>query len=164
MVGINLLREGLDIPEVGLVAILEADKEGFLRSKRSLIQTIGRAARNVEGRVILYGDIVTDSMRIAIEETDRRRKKQREYNEYNGIDPKSIIRELGEELLNLDYGIPDISIENKKGKKYESKKEIEKEIERLKKKIEKLAEELNFEDAIKQRDEMNKLKLIMLDF
>lgn len=164
LVGINLLREGLDIPEVGLVAILEADKEGFLRSKRSLIQTIGRAARNIEGRVILYGDIVTDSMRIAIEETDRRRKKQREYNEYNGIDPKSIIRELGEELLNLDYGIPNISLENKKGKKYESKKDIEKDIERLKKKIEKLAEELNFEDAIKLRDEMNKLKLIMLDF
>ncbi|MBP6322789.1 MAG: excinuclease ABC subunit UvrB [Fusobacteriaceae bacterium] len=164
LVGINLLREGLDIPEVSLVAILEADKEGFLRSKRSLIQTIGRAARNVQGRVILYGDIVTDSMKLAIEETDRRRTKQREYNEYNNIDPKTIIREIGEELLNLDYGIPDISIENKKGKSFQSKKEIEKEVAKLKKEIEKLAKELDFEEAIKRRDEMNKLKLLLLDF
>lgn len=164
LVGINLLREGLDIPEVSLVAILEADKEGFLRSKRSLIQTIGRAARNVQGRVILYGDIVTDSMKLAIEETDRRRTKQREYNEYNNIDPKTIIREIGEELLNLDYGIPDISIENKKGKSFQSKKEIEKEVDKLKKEIEKLAKELDFEEAIKRRDEMNKLKLLLLDF
>lgn len=164
LVGINLLREGLDIPEVSLVAILEADKEGFLRSKRSLIQTIGRAARNVQGRVILYGDIVTDSMKLAIEETDRRRTKQREYNEYNNIDPKTIIREIGEELLNLDYGIPDISIENKKGKSFQSKKEIEKEVAKLKKEIEKLTKELDFEEAIKRRDEMNKLKLLLLDF
>lgn len=164
LVGINLLREGLDIPEVSLVAILEADKEGFLRSKRSLIQTIGRAARNVQGRVILYGDIVTDSMKLAIEETDRRRTKQREYNEYNNIDPKTIIREIGEELLNLDYGIPDISIENKKGKSFQSKKEIEKEVGKLTKEIEKLAKELDFEEAIKRRDEMNKLKLLLLDF
>lgn len=164
LVGINLLREGLDIPEVSLVAILEADKEGFLRSKRSLIQTIGRAARNVQGRVILYGDIVTDSMKLAIEETDRRRKKQREYNEYNNIDPKTIIREIGEELLNLDYGIPNISTENKKGKNFQSKKEIEKEIVKLMKEIEKLAKELDFEEAIKRRDEMNKLKLLLLDF
>ncbi|MBP6062758.1 MAG: excinuclease ABC subunit UvrB [Fusobacteriaceae bacterium] len=164
LVGINLLREGLDIPEVSLVAILEADKEGFLRSKRSLIQTIGRAARNVQGRVILYGDIVTDSMKLAIEETDRRRTKQREYNEYNNIDPTTIIREIGEELLNLDYGIPDISIENKKGKSFQSKKEIEKEVGKLTKEIEKLAKELDFEEAIKRRDEMNKLKLLLLDF
>ena len=112
LVGINLLREGLDIPEVSLVAILEADKEGFLRSRRSLVQTIGRAARNVEGRVILYGDIITDSMQEAITETARRRKIQNEYNVINGIDPKSIIKEISEELINLDYGLP----EEKQGK------------------------------------------------
>ena len=103
-------------------------------------------------------------MKLAIEETDRRRTKQREYNEYNNIDPKTIIREIGEELLNLDYGIPDISIENKKGKSFQSKKEIEKEVAKLKKEIEKLAKELDFEEAIKRRDEMNKLKLLLLDF
>lgn len=112
LVGINLLREGLDIPEVSLVAILEADKEGFLRSRRSLVQTIGRAARNVEGRVILYGDVITDSMQEAITETARRRKIQNEYNVINGIDPKSIIKEISEELINLDYGLP----EEKQGK------------------------------------------------
>ncbi|MEF2600102.1 MAG: excinuclease ABC subunit UvrB, partial [Fusobacterium mortiferum] len=98
LVGINLLREGLDIPEVSLVAILEADKEGFLRSRRSLVQTIGRAARNVEGRVILYGDIITDSMKEAIDETNRRRKIQNQYNIENGIDPKTVIREISEDI------------------------------------------------------------------
>ena len=99
LVGINLLREGLDIPEVSLVAILEADKEGFLRSRRSLVQTIGRAARNVEGRVILYGDIITDSMKEAIDETNRRRKIQNQYNIENGIDPKTVIREISEDRI-----------------------------------------------------------------
>ena len=102
IIGINLLREGLDIPEVSLVAIMEADKEGFLRSRRSLVQTIGRAARNVEGRVILYADIMTDSMKEAIIETERRRKIQKEYNVYNNIDPKSIVKEIAEDLINLD--------------------------------------------------------------
>ena len=106
LVGINLLREGLDIPEVSLVAILEADKEGFLRSRRSLIQTIGRAARNINGKVILYGDIITKSMKQAIDETERRRKIQREYNAFHHIDPKSVVREVSEEVLNLDYGLP----------------------------------------------------------
>src|SRR3712207_6053958 len=92
LVGINLLREGLDIPEVSLVAILEADKEGFLRSRRSLIQTIGRAARNVEGKVILYGDIMTDSMAMAIEETKRRRGIQENYNLLHGLQPEAIVR------------------------------------------------------------------------
>ncbi|MGL5970839.1 MAG: excinuclease ABC subunit UvrB, partial [Cetobacterium sp.] len=96
LIGINLLREGLDIPEVSLVAILEADKEGFLRSKRSLVQTIGRAARNVNGRVILYGDKITDSMKYAIDETNRRRRKQKKYNLLNGIEPKTILREVSE--------------------------------------------------------------------
>ena len=111
IIGINLLREGLDIPEVSLVAIMEADKEGFLRSRRSLVQTIGRAARNVEGRVILYADIMTDSMKEAIIETERRRKIQKEYNVYNNIDPKSIVKEIAEDLINLDYGIEDKKFE-----------------------------------------------------
>ena len=113
LVGINLLREGLDIPEVSLVAILEADKEGFLRSRRSLVQTIGRAARNVEGRVILYGDIITDSMKEAIDETNRRRKIQNQYNIENGIDPKTVIREISEDIINLDYGLPDEVVKEK---------------------------------------------------
>ena len=164
LVGINLLREGLDIPEVSLVAILEADKEGFLRSRRSLVQTIGRAARNVEGRVILYGDIITDSMRDAIDETYRRRKIQNEYNIENGIDPKNIIREISEDLINLDYGL-DIEDKKDKGKRvFTSKSDIEKEIKKLQKDIEKLSKELNFETAILKRDEMIKLKKLLLEF
>ncbi|MGL5098987.1 MAG: helicase-related protein, partial [Fusobacteriaceae bacterium] len=132
LVGINLLREGLDIPEVALVAILEADKEGFLRSRRSLIQTMGRAARNIEGRVILYGDVITDSMKAAIDETERRRKKQTEYNVRNGIDPKNTVREIGEDLVNLDYGLPkDISVEKNQEKQFKSRNEIEKYINKL---------------------------------
>ena len=118
LVGINLLREGLDIPEVSLVAILEADKEGFLRSRRSLVQTIGRAARNIEGRVILYGDIMTDSMKQAIDETNRRRKIQNEYNVYNNIDPKTIVKEISEDLINLDYGLDINETEDKAKKTY----------------------------------------------
>src|SRR5471030_589628 len=95
LIGINLLREGLDIPECALVAILDADKEGFLRSQTSLIQTIGRAARNVDGRVVLYADVMTRSLRSAIEETERRRNKQRSWNEANGITPMSIRRHIG---------------------------------------------------------------------
>ena len=164
LVGINLLREGLDIPEVSLVAILEADKEGFLRSRRSLVQTIGRAARNVEGRVILYGDIITDSMRDSIDETYRRRKIQNEYNIENGIDPKNIIREISEDLINLDYGL-DIEDKKDKGKRvFTSKSDIEKEIKKLQKDIEKLSKELDFETAILKRDEMIKLKKLLLEF
>lgn len=165
LVGINLLREGLDIPEVSLVAILEADKEGFLRSRRSLIQTIGRAARNIEGRVILYGDVVTDSMKAAIEETDRRRKVQREYNTYHNIDPKNVVAQIGEELLNLDYGISkdDLSLGEKGNYKFKNKNDIEKYINKLEKEIKKLGEELNFEKAIEKRDEMLKLKKLLLD-
>lgn len=164
LVGINLLREGLDIPEVSLVAILEADKEGFLRSRRSLIQTIGRAARNVNGKVILYGDIITKSMRQAIDETERRRKIQREYNAFHNIDPKSVVREVSEEVLNLDYGLPQEEIKHSSSeKKYHSKEEIEKDISKLLKEIKKLSEELDFENAIKKRDEMLKLKNILLE-
>ncbi|MCI6152582.1 MAG: excinuclease ABC subunit UvrB [Fusobacterium perfoetens] len=164
IVGINLLREGLDIPEVSLVAILEADKEGFLRSRRSLIQTIGRAARNLNGKAILYGDVITKSMAQAIEETERRRKIQHEYNVFNNIDPKSIIREVSEEILNLDYGL-DTEDTSKKSptKKFSSKEEIEKEIEKLLKEIKKCSEELDFETAIIKRDEMNRLKNILLE-
>lgn len=163
IIGINLLREGLDIPEVSLVAILEADKEGFLRSRRSLVQTIGRAARNVEGRVILYADIMTDSMREAITETDRRRRKQREYNAYNHIDPKTVVKEIAEDLINLDYGIEEEKLKENK-KVFKNKEEIEKEIKKLEKKIKKLVEELDFEQAIILRDEMLKLKNLLLDF
>lgn len=159
LVGINLLREGLDIPEVSLVAILEADKEGFLRSKRSLVQTIGRAARNVDGRVILYGDVITDSMKYAIDETDRRRKKQRQYNLINGIEPKTIYREVSESLFTWDNG----DKKEKKSKNFTSKEDIEKEIGVLLKEIKKLSEELDFEKAIEKRDEMNKLKLMLLE-
>lgn len=163
LVGINLLREGLDIPEVSLVAILEADKEGFLRSRRSLVQTIGRAARNVEGRVILYGDIITDSMQEAITETARRRKIQNEYNVINGIDPKSIIKEISEELINLDYGLPEEK-QGKEKKLFTSVKDIEKEILKLQREIAQLSKELDFETAIVKRDEMNRLKNLLLEF
>lgn len=165
LVGINLLREGLDIPEVSLVAILEADKEGFLRSRRSLVQTIGRAARNIEGRVILYGDVITDSMRDAIDETYRRRKIQNEYNLINHIDPKSVVREIEEEVLNLDYGISQESFDEAAEKKvFSSKKDIEKEIKTLEKEIQKLSKELDFETAIEKRDQMIKLKKLLLEF
>ena len=164
LVGINLLREGLDIPEVSLVAILEADKEGFLRSRRSLVQTIGRAARNVEGRVILYGDIITDSMKEAIDETNRRRKIQNQYNIENGIDPKTVIREISEDIINLDYGLPDEVVKGKDKKVFSSKADIEKEIAKLQKEITKLSKELDFEKAIVKRDEMIKLKKLLLEF
>lgn len=163
LIGINLLREGLDIPEVSLVAILEADKEGFLRSRRSLVQTIGRAARNVEGRVILYADIMTDSMKEAITETNRRRKKQMEFNVYNNINPKSIIKEISEDLINLDYGIENNKL-NKNKRIFKNKTDIEKEITKLEKQIKKLVAELDFENAIVLRDEMLKLKELLLEF
>ena len=164
LVGINLLREGLDIPEVSLVVILEADKEGFLRSRRSLVQTIGRAARNVDGRVILYGDIMTASMKEAIDETNRRRKIQHQYNIDNGIDPKTVIREISEDIINLDYGLPEDMIKEREKKLFTSKEDIEKEISKLQKEITKLSKELDFENAITKRDEMMKLKKLLLEF
>ncbi len=159
LVGINLLREGLDIPEVSLVAILEADKEGFLRSKRSLVQTIGRAARNVDGRVILYGDVMTQSMCYAIDETNRRRVKQHEYNLSHGIEPKTIYREVSESVFTWANEEEKIIESNH----FTSKQDIEKEISKLLKEIKKLSEELDFEKAISKRDEMNKLKMILLE-
>ncbi len=163
LVGINLLREGLDIPEVSLVAILEADKEGFLRSRRSLIQTMGRVARNVNGRVILYANKMTKSINTAISEVKRRKKKQEEYNIEYGINPKNIIREISEEVLNFDYGL-DLSEKDDKVKKvYGSKKEIERDIKLLEREIKDLAKELDFEKAIEKRDEMKRLKGILLE-
>lgn len=162
IVGINLLREGLDIPEVSLVAILEADKEGFLRSRRSLVQTIGRAARNINGKVIMYADIMTDSMKEAIDETNRRREKQQEYNIKNNINPKNIMKEISEDLINLDYNFEDESKVQKKN--FKNQKEIEKEIKALEKKIKKASEELDFESAILYRDEMLELKKFLLEF
>jgi len=147
LVGINLLREGLDIPEVSLVAILDADKPGFLRSDRSLIQTIGRAARNANGRVIMYGDELTDAMRYAISETNRRRKIQDEYNKKNGIVPKTIIKEIRD------------NIEVTKEIKEESKKNIEEvSITELEAQMKNAAKELDFELAAILRDEIIRRK------
>ena len=161
LVGINLLREGLDIPEVSLVAILEADKEGYLRSRRSLIQTMGRAARNVEGKVILYADRITGSMQEAIDEVNRRREVQEKYNVENNINPRSVVREIAESLV--DYEIIKEEKNNKIKKEYRNQVEIEKEIKRLDNEIKRLAEELNFEEAIKLRDKMNELKRMLLE-
>ena len=156
LVGINLLREGLDIPEVSLVAILEADKEGFLRSRRSLIQTMGRAARNINGQVILYANKMTKSMNEAISEVKRRKEKQLQYNIDNGIDPKNIIREISEEVLNFDYGLDLEEKESHLKKVYRNREEIEKEIKSLEKEIKQLSKELDFEKAIERRDEMRR--------
>ena len=161
LVGINLLREGLDIPEVSLVAILEADKEGYLRSRRSLIQTMGRAARNVEGSVILYADRMTDSMKEAITEVERRRKIQEQYNKENGINPKSIKRKIDAALV--DYELEKEEEIKKVAKNYKNIKEIEKEVKKMEKKIKELSEELNFEEAIKVRDKMNELKKVLME-
>jgi len=159
LVGINLLREGLDIPEVALVAILEADKEGFLRSERSLIQTMGRAARNSEGRVILYADVVTESMRKAIDETSRRRQKQMEYNSQNGITPQTIIKDISEKNI---YAHGDYLVEDEIPSEVEAhemgEKELRDEITRLEKEMFRAAEALDFEKAADLRDMMQKLK------
>ena len=161
LVGINLLREGLDIPEVALVAILEADKEGYLRSRRSLIQTMGRAARNVEGKVILYADRITGSMKEAMDEVERRREIQIEYNKKHNINPKTIVSKISDSIV--DYEIGNEEKVDRIKKIYKDKKDIEKEIRILEKEIRKLAEELNFEKAIAKRDEMKALKELLLE-
>jgi excinuclease ABC subunit B len=162
LVGINLLREGLDIPEVSLVAILDADKEGFLRSERSLIQTIGRAARNLNGMAILYGDKVTDSMHKAIGETERRRAKQVAYNEANGITPTGIKKEI-RELIDGVYSPQEARVElmvAQEQANYEamSEKQVSKEIKRLEKLMQDHAKNLEFEKAAKVRDQLHQLK------
>jgi excinuclease ABC subunit B len=152
LVGINLLREGLDLPEVALVAILDADREGFLRSARSLIQTIGRAARNSEGRVIMYADNMTRSMEAAIGETRRRRERQLEFNEKNGIVPRSIIKEVRGVIDNLVR-----EEDSSYGKEPRKIKDIGQEIKRLEIMMERSAANLEFEAAARYRDEIRKL-------
>lgn len=159
LVGINLLREGLDIPEVSLVAILDADKEGFLRSTRSLIQTIGRAARNVRGKAILYADTMTDSMRQAIEETERRRAKQKDYNREHGITPKSVVKEV-RDIIDGVYR-PDASAQDVgkiKGLDIKDDKSLAKEIKETEKKMLACARDLDFEQAAVLRDRLEALK------
>ena len=170
LVGINLLREGLDMPEVSLVAILDADKEGFLRSERSLIQTIGRAARNLNGKAILYGDRITNSMQKAIQETERRREKQMKYNEERGIVPQALNKKVGELL---DIGQTD---KPKRGKqavkksdsfandtKPKSRQALEKEMKQLEQQMRDFAKDLEFEKAAAVRDEIHQLKMALLE-
>ena len=170
LVGINLLREGLDMPEVSLVAILDADKEGFLRSERSLIQTIGRAARNLNGKAILYGDRITNSMQKAIQETERRREKQMKYNEERGIVPQALNKKVGELL---DIGQTD---KPKRGKqavkksdsfandtKPKSRQALEKELKQLEQQMRDFAKDLEFEKAAAVRDEIHQLKMALLE-
>ncbi len=170
LVGINLLREGLDIPEVSLVGITDADKEGFLRSERSLIQTIGRAARNINGRVILYGDTITDSMRKAIGETDRRRRIQQEFNEANGITPQTIKKKIKDglgETFDGSLAATPLQGENRTTaifNKYSHQPDkLGEEIAKLRAKMKKLSADLEFEEAAKVRDEVKRLQIIELN-
>ena len=163
LVGVNLLREGLDIPEVSLVAIMDADKEGFLRCETSLIQTIGRSARNANGKVIMYADKITDSMHIAIEETERRRKLQLEYNKENNITPKTIKKSIENNLLSLVQSyrsIEDVVAEQmvEFGVKNE---DLPKLLDKLEKDMHKAAKLLDFERAIQIRDEIKKIRSLI---
>ena len=153
VVGINLLREGIDIPEVSLIAILDADKEGFLRSNRSLIQTIGRCARNSNGHVIMYGDKMTDSMKEAIEETKRRRTIQEKYNKEHNITPTTIRKEIREVISNID-----LDVESKNTKKL-TKKELAKTMEEIEQEMREAAKNLDFERAMQLRDVLFEMKL-----
>jgi excinuclease ABC subunit B len=158
LIGINLLREGLDIPEVSLVAILDADKEGFLRSKRSLIQTSGRAARNVAGQVIMYADKITGAIQACLNETDRRREIQKRYNRENNITPQTIRKSTDNIMMSVyeaDYVT--VPIVSEKIEEYVSEKDIPAEINRLKKAMKKAAKDLEFEKAAEIRDRIKKL-------
>jgi excinuclease ABC subunit B len=175
-VGVNLLREGLDLPEVSLVAILDADKEGFLRSERSLTQTAGRAARNINGRVIMYADKITESMQRTIDETNRRRARQLEYNEKNNITPTQIVKALNTIMGNLPGG-ETVSETGKKPRpyvesesatiaaepvvKYMTRKDIGKTITQTKLNMQKAAKELDFMEAARLRDEMYALEKLL---
>ena len=156
LVGINLLREGLDIPEITLVAILDADKEGFLRSETSLVQTIGRAARNVDGHVIMYADVMTDSMKAAIEETERRRTIQEKYNKGHNITPRSIKKAV-RDLISISKNV-EKEAEPEKDPESMNCKELESEIAKTQKQMKKAAAELDFEKAAELRDRMIMLK------
>ena len=164
LIGINLLREGLDIPEVSLVAILDADKEGFLRSQRSLIQTIGRAARNINGIAILYADKETRSMKLAIQETERRREKQKNFNLKNGIIPKMIsknVKELIDGNMPAQTNYKEESLDDLDKLEHSTKldqKSVSKELARLEKKMLEHARNLEFEKAAKTRDQLNQYK------
>ena len=162
LVGINLLREGLDIPEITLVAILDADKEGFLRSETSLIQTIGRAARNAEGHVIMYADSITDSMRAAIDETNRRREIQQKYNEEHGITPQTIKKAV-RDLIAISKAASAGEEEFRKDPESMDARELEKLAKELTKKMRQAAAELNFEEAAKLRDRMKEVKQMLLE-
>ena len=162
LVGINLLREGLDIPEITLVAILDADKEGFLRSETSLIQTIGRAARNSEGHVIMYADKMTDSMRVAIGETNRRRQIQQTYNDEHGITPTTIKKAV-RDLIAISKAVADNDEKFKKDPESMDEKELNKLVKELEKKMRQAAVELNFEEAARLRDRMIEIKKILID-
>ena len=154
LVGINLLREGLDIPEIGLVAILDADKEGFLRSETSLIQTVGRAARNAEAKVIMYADTITPSMRACIDETERRRKKQMAYNEANGIVPKTIVKSV-RDLIEISADVSAVTGKNGVRMTERERKEL---IDSLETKMRKAAQMLEYEIAAQLRDEIIRLR------
>jgi len=162
LVGINLLREGLDIPEVSLVAILDADKEGFLRSERSLIQTIGRAARHVNGTAIMYADAMTDSMRRAIEETDRRRAKQVAHNEAQGITPQSVqkrIKDIIDGVYDPENARQELkAAQNQARYEHMGEKDLTREVKRLEKEMLEAARNLEFERAAVLRDELKALK------
>ncbi len=165
LVGINLLREGLDIPEVSLVAILDADKEGFLRGQTALVQTIGRAARNANGRVLMYGDQMTDAMRYAISETERRRAIQTAYNEEHGITPITIKKTISQGILEIykaDY--VEVPLAAETGPVYKSAGEIEKEVGKLRKEMLKAAGEMEFEKAAQLRDKIKHLRELQLQF
>ncbi len=162
LVGINLLREGLDIPEITLVAILDADKEGFLRSETSLIQTIGRAARNSEGHVIMYADTITDSMRVAIEETKRRRQIQQRYNEEHGITPTTIKKAV-RDLIAISKAVENDRSADTKDPESMDERELKKLSKELEKKMRQAAAELNFEEAARLRDRMVEVKKLLLD-
>jgi excinuclease ABC subunit B len=165
LIGINLLREGLDLPEVSLVAILDADKEGFLRSTTSLVQTMGRAARHINGKAILYADVITGSMKAAIEETNRRRTMQERYNEENNIIPQSIVKPLDPDLIRIYegdyYEVPAVAEETRD---YESIDELNLEIQRLEKEMRQAAREFEFEKAAAFRDQVKKLKKTAMDY
>jgi len=165
LIGINLLREGLDLPEVSLVAILDADKEGFLRSTTSLIQTMGRAARHINGKAVLFADTVTGSMEAAIQETNRRREAQKRYNVENHIVPQSVIKPLDPEMIRIYegdyYEIPEVA---ETAGAYSSPEEVDREIRRLEAEMREAARQFEFEKAAALRDQVKKLRKLEMEF